>query len=54
MIILIVMLMSILLDEVTAIQIALWFGIPGLAALGYSFWAQQEGKPAESPNPPVT
>lgn len=52
-IILIVMIMSILLDSVTAVQIALWFGIPGLAALGYAFWAQEDGKKAKAPNPPL-
>lgn len=53
-IILVQMVMSIVVDEMTAMQVALWFGIPGLLALGYALWAQQEGTKAETPNPPVT
>ena len=47
--------MSIVLDEVTAIQVALWFGIPGLAALAYSMWSQQDQDappPQEVPETP--
>ncbi|MCH7583789.1 MAG: hypothetical protein IH941_01350 [Acidobacteria bacterium] len=41
-IIFVVMLISILVDEVTAVSVALWFGIPGLAAVGYSLFGMQQ------------
>lgn len=48
-IIFIVMMISILVDEVTAVSVALWFGIPGLAAIGYSlFNLEQMAKEEET------
>ncbi len=44
-IIFVVMAISILVDELTATSVALWFGIPGLLALGYllySVWEAEE------------
>jgi hypothetical protein len=38
-IIFIAMMISILVDSVTAMSVALWFGIPGLAAFGYSLFS---------------
>lgn len=46
-IILIAMIMSILLDEMTAVQVALWFGIPGLLALGYALYGMREEAASE-------
>lgn len=43
-IILIIMLMTILVDEMTAVQVGLWFGIPGLLALGYALMGMQPEK----------
>jgi len=38
-VIFITMMITILVDDVTAVSIALWFGIPGLAAVGYSLFS---------------
>ncbi len=44
------MMVSILVDEVTAVSIALWFGIPGLAAIGFALFSldQMEKEEASS------
>jgi hypothetical protein len=47
------MLMSILLDEMTALQVTIWFGIPGLIALGYAAGSQRTPEAAPEA-PPVT
>jgi len=41
-VIFITMMISVLVDEVTAVSIALWFGIPGLAAVGYSLFSLEQ------------
>ena len=43
------MVFTILVDEVTPVSVALWFGIPGLAAIGYALYqlTQQETADAE-------
>ncbi len=33
------MMVAILVDEITAVSIAVWFGVPGLAAVGYSLFS---------------
>ncbi len=47
---LIVMVMSILVDSPTAVTFALWFGIPGLAALAYAIWSLEQ-TPKDQPTP---
>ena len=37
-VIFIMMMINVLVDDITAVSIALWFGIPGLAAVGYSLF----------------
>jgi hypothetical protein len=38
-VIFIMMMITILVDDVTAVSIALWFGVPGLAAVGYALFS---------------
>jgi hypothetical protein len=47
-VIFILMVWSILVDDVTAISVALWFGIPGLAAMGYALFRLQQMESADS------
>jgi hypothetical protein len=47
-IIFIVMLFTVLVDEVTAVSVALWFGIPALAALGYNLISLEQMAKSES------
>lgn len=53
-IVFIIMLMTIMLDEVTTMQVTLWFGIPGLAALGYAAWSENQAGGAATPAAPMT
>jgi len=48
MIIFIMMLVTVLVDDVTAISVALWFGIPGVAALGYNLWSLEQMAQSET------
>ena len=48
MIIFIMMLVTVLVDDVTAISIALWFGIPGVAALGYNLMSLEQMAQSDS------
>ena len=41
-VIFIIMMISVLVDEVTAVSVALWFGVPGLAAVGYSLFSLEQ------------
>ncbi len=41
-VIFIAMMISVLVDEVTAVSVALWFGIPGLVAVGYSLFSLEQ------------
>jgi hypothetical protein len=41
-VIFIIMMISVLVDEVTAVSVALWFGLPGLAAVGYSLFSLEQ------------
>ena len=41
-VIFIIMMISVLVDEVTAVSVALWFGIPGLAAVGYALFSLEQ------------
>lgn len=36
------MMIQILVDDITAMSVALWFGIPGLAAIGYSLFSLEQ------------
>jgi len=47
-IIFIAMLVTVLVDDVTAISVALWFGIPGVAALGYNLWSLEQMAQSET------
>lgn len=41
-VIFIIMMISVLVDEVTAVSVALWFGVPGLAAVGYTLFSLEQ------------
>jgi hypothetical protein len=47
-VIFIFMIFTILVDDITPIAVALWWGIPGLAAVGYSLYSLQQMEAAES------
>ena len=41
-IVFVAMMINVLVDEITAVSVALWFGIPGVAAVGYSLFSLEQ------------
>jgi hypothetical protein len=44
----IMMLITVLVDEVTAVSVALWFGVPGVAAIGYAVFSLEQMAKSDS------
>ena len=49
-IVFIALVINILVDEVTAVSVTMWFGIPGLAAIGYSLFSLEQMAKEEATN----